>query len=155
MEIMSLRSGHVYFVGDCGNPEEEVDCPASGCNERIGGKGRLIATNRFLGVLVNSLQSFSTMQIIVINRTAAFVRFPDEVREQARCFQLVVPQHFNHFNQNVKVPGEPVSPPWVGQPGPPEGSHLHRLACQPQFQRILFPFVIADPGDGPPVLARR
>ena len=85
----------MYFVGDCGDPEEEVDCPASGCNERIGGKGRLIATNRFLRVLVNSLQSFYTMQMIVINRTAAFVRFPDEVREQARCFQLFVPQHFD------------------------------------------------------------
>ena len=95
MKIMSLRSGHVYFVGDCGNPVEEVDCPAAGCNERIGGKGRLIATNRFLRVLVNSLQSFSTMQMIDINRTAAFVRFPDEVREQARCFQLFVPQHFD------------------------------------------------------------
>ena len=35
-------------------------------------------------------------------------------------------------NQNVKVPGEPVSPPWGGQRGPLEGSHLHRLACQPQ-----------------------
>ena len=92
---MSPRSGHVYFVGDCGNPEEEVDCPASGCNERIGGFGSLIATNRFLRVLVNSLQSFYTMQMIVINRTAAFVRFPDEVREQARCFQLFVPQHFD------------------------------------------------------------
>ena len=33
--------------------------------------------------------------MIVINRTAAFVRFPDEVREQARCFQLFVPQHFD------------------------------------------------------------
>ena len=92
---MSPRSGHAYFVGDCGNPVEEVDCPAAGCNERIGGFGRLIATNRFLRVLVNSLQSFYTMQMIVINRTAAFVRFPDEVREQARCFQLFVPQHFN------------------------------------------------------------
>ena len=62
MEIMSLRSGHVYFVGDCGNPEEEVDCPTAGCDERIGGgKGRLIATNRFLRVLVNSVQTFSTM----------------------------------------------------------------------------------------------
>ena len=92
---MSPRSGHVYFVGNCGNPEEEVDCPASGCNERIGGFGGLIATNRFLRVLVNSLQSFCTMQVIVINRTAAFVRFPDEVREQARCFQLFVPQRFD------------------------------------------------------------
>ena len=92
---MSPRSGHVYFVGDCGNPREVVDCPASGCDERIGGEGRLIATNRFLRVLVNSLQSFYTMQMIVINRTAAFVRFPDEVREQARCFQLFVPQHFD------------------------------------------------------------
>ena len=92
---MSPRSGHVYFVGNCGNPVEEVDCPASGCNERIGGFGRLIATNRFLRVLVNSLQSFCIMQMIVINRTAAFVRFPDEVREQARCFQLFLPQHFD------------------------------------------------------------
>ena len=113
---MSPRSGHVYFVGNCGSPMEVVDCPAAGCNERIGGEGRLIATNRFLRVLMNSLQSFSTMQIIVINRTAAFVRFPDEVREQARCFQLFVPQHFNLFNQNVKVPRDPVSPPWNGEP---------------------------------------
>ena len=93
---MSPRSGHAYFVGNCGFPEEEVDCPAAGCDERIGGVfGRLIATNRFLRVLVNSVQTFSTMQMIVINRTAAFVRFPDEVREQARCFQLFVPQHFD------------------------------------------------------------
>ena len=93
---MAPRSGHVYFVDNCGNPMEEVDCPAAGCNERIGGvSGRLIATNRFLRVLVNSLQSFYTMEIIVINRTAAFVRFPDEVREQARCFQPFVPQHFD------------------------------------------------------------
>ena len=74
------------------------------------------------------------MQMIDINRQIATVQFPvpDEVREQARCFQLVVPQHFNHFNQNMKVPGFTVSSPWGGQPGPAEGSHLHRLACQPQ-----------------------
>ena len=83
---MSPRSGHFYYVGDCGNPEEETSCPAPGCPERIGGNGRLIASNRFLRVLVNSLESFCTMQMIVINRTAAFVRFPDEVVEQARCF---------------------------------------------------------------------
>ena len=34
------------------------------------------------------------MQMIVINRRT-FVRLPDEVREQARCFQLFVPQHFD------------------------------------------------------------
>ena len=45
--MITHRSGHVYFVGECGNPSEETDCPVEGCFERIGGHmGELVSSNR-------------------------------------------------------------------------------------------------------------
>ena len=56
--MITHRSGHVYFVGECGGPMEETDCPVEGCPERIGGQeGRLVASNR-------SLSEFLTEELI-------------------------------------------------------------------------------------------
>ena len=46
--MVNHRSGHPYFVGDCGGPVEESICPEEGCNQRIGGaRMQLLGSNRF------------------------------------------------------------------------------------------------------------
>ena len=56
--MITHRSGHVYFIGECGAPMEETDCPVEGCFQRIGGQwGRLVASNR-------SLSEFLTEELI-------------------------------------------------------------------------------------------
>ena len=58
--MITHRSGHVYFVGECGNPMEETDCPVEGCFERIGGQwGRLVTSNR-------SVSEFVTVELIIL-----------------------------------------------------------------------------------------
>ena len=39
--------GHPYFIGECGGPMEETNCPVEGCTERIGGdRMELLRSNR-------------------------------------------------------------------------------------------------------------
>ena len=46
--MVNHRSGHPYFIGECGGPMEETICPEEGCEQRIGGaNGQLLSSNRF------------------------------------------------------------------------------------------------------------
>ena len=45
--MVNHRSGHPYFIGECGGPMEETICPEQGCEERIGGANeQLLSSNR-------------------------------------------------------------------------------------------------------------
>ena len=45
--MVAHRRGHPYFIGECGGPMEESDCPVESCTERIGGaREQLLGSNR-------------------------------------------------------------------------------------------------------------
>ena len=42
--MITHRSGHLYYIGDCGFPIVEADCPVDGCLSMIGGQDYKVAS---------------------------------------------------------------------------------------------------------------
>ena len=53
--MITHRSGHLYYIGDCGFPIVEADCPVDGCLSRIGGQGNKVASGNRLEFVTEEL----------------------------------------------------------------------------------------------------